>query len=303
MSKLYDVISRLEEVSSKGVIGEELPLQKPSIAEPRDKHVWRRVLLLGILFIILGIAMVVGTTWLRKQLSHKQITPSPKITDVASAPPKTVPVEPPLFPTVAPQETTPSSPLTEEQVSSQVHDRQTVHHNEKETEAITRQFEGTMSIDVADDDITVESVEEFLAAGLFDFQELLEEATSTFPRIFIHDLDIAEAIPEIDPQTATPQYTISTPTLANDQKAKTSRWLHQAELYRHQGEWEGAIRLYQRVWDTSQDPAVANNLAAALIELRRPEEAYTILKETILSAPNDPDIKENLRIVEQILAQ
>ncbi len=85
-----------------------------------------------------------------------------------------------------------------------------------------------------------------------------------------------------------------------DQTAQLSRWLHQAEQRRRGGDWEGAISLFTKVWQISENPAVANNLAASLIQMDRFSEAYEILTKALQKAPNDQDLKENLRVAQQL---
>ena len=89
-------------------------------------------------------------------------------------------------------------------------------------------------------------------------------------------------------------------TAVVDQSAQISRWLHQAERLRMDGEWESAATLFLKVWENSGNPAVANNLAASLIRLDRPEEAYGILKEALEKTPDDKDLQSNFILVRQL---
>ena len=301
MSKLYDVISRLEDVASQEKNGPDvLSPEVNGQPEPeKERRPWKRVLLLALLFIALGVVAIGATAWLQQKFTSRTLSTSPARSSINPEIVLTAPVQDQFPAPIIQEEPSPvdvvqilptNPPLLQKAQTST-------------PENITELFQGTMSIDVAMEDITVESLDYFLQTAIFDLPDFLESDDSWRTTIFIHDLDIAEAINDSSVVIEPVPYTHHDTAAAENLKASSSRWLHQAELYRHNGEWEGAILLYQRVWDISQDPDVANNLAAALIEMNRPEEAHRILKDTIASAPNDPDIKLNLRIVEQILAQ
>ena len=85
--------------------------------------------------------------------------------------------------------------------------------------------------------------------------------------------------------------------------AQLSRWLHQAEQRRKAGDWEGAIALFEKVWLISENPAVANNLAASLMQLNRYSEARKILAKALQKTPNDQDLKQNLQVAQQLVNQ
>ena len=86
-----------------------------------------------------------------------------------------------------------------------------------------------------------------------------------------------------------------------EQTAQLSRWLHQAEQRRKAGDWDGAIVLFKEVWQISENPAVANNLAASLIQLNRLAEAREILAKALQKTPKDRDLKQNLRLIQQLM--
>lgn len=85
-----------------------------------------------------------------------------------------------------------------------------------------------------------------------------------------------------------------------DQTAQLSRWLHQAEQRRRGEDWEGAIALFTKVWQITGNPAVANNLAASLMQLGRWSEAEKILAKALQRAPGDQDLQQNLRVAQQL---
>ncbi len=99
-------------------------------------------------------------------------------------------------------------------------------------------------------------------------------------------------------QSGTPSAASVTTT---DIPADINRWLQQAEACRHRGDWNNAIPLYKKIFNITRDPAVANNLAAALIETRRLREALNILEEARIMAPHDHDIEQNLNVIRQAL--
>lgn len=74
------------------------------------------------------------------------------------------------------------------------------------------------------------------------------------------------------------------------------RILYQAEKVREQGDLPNALILYKKAWSYDPNPAIANNLAAILIQSRQYEEAEEYLKQVIALAPEDEDLRFNLEI-------
>ncbi len=72
------------------------------------------------------------------------------------------------------------------------------------------------------------------------------------------------------------------------------RLLYRAEKLRKLGLKEQALAIYQRVWEKSRNPLVANNLAALLMDKGRYEKALKILEQAAKVSPLDEDIKYNL---------
>ncbi len=75
--------------------------------------------------------------------------------------------------------------------------------------------------------------------------------------------------------------------------------LIQAEEYRMAGKWNLALKSYEKLWGFSKEPDIANNYAGVLIILGKYEDALAILKEALKTAPNDGDIKRNLKIAQR----
>lgn len=300
MSKLYDVISRLEDVAEHDATGFETP--EPSADEKTGKlqSPSVRILLFSLLFIILGSIAVALTAWWQNWFAQQDVTLFSKDVAVQQE------LQPPLPTGVVPlQPLHPAYKNADAQISDNVTPRKT-QDNIPNNELLIVDNEllpDTMGVDIGLRDRTVETIDDFLANLIVDQKDLQKTVPHRNVKIYIHDLDIAEAIVETDQHSADVVFPTSQSTNINARKAKTSRWLHQAELYRHNGEWEGAIALYQRVWNISGEPGVANNLAAALIQVNRLEDALKILHEASNIAPNDPDIKENLKILKQISKQ
>ncbi|BHH84484.1 tetratricopeptide repeat protein [Desulforhopalus sp. 52FAK] len=288
MSKLYDVITRLEDVASQEETGQDAQAPQISEATERVRSPWLRLVVITLLIIVFGIVLIGATAWLQQWFSGNVSFPS------ADQPIKEVLTDPKPTPPAIETDITPSVTGDSSQPRAS---QQTV-------KLITEDFQGVMSIDVATQTLSVESLDQLIESDIFGISNFLDSPKASKFTIFIHDLDIAEAVNEDfnEAETTEPLYSPKN-TSIDDIKAKSSKWLHQAELYRYEQEWEGAIILYQRVWEISKNPDVANNLAAALIEVNRVDEAHIILKETSAAAPHDPDIQQNLRIVEQILGQ
>ncbi|MFT5700358.1 MAG: tetratricopeptide (TPR) repeat protein [Desulforhopalus sp.] len=297
MSKLYDVISRLEDVAAQEKQEPEFSLAKEPKTFHRERAPWLRIVLFSILFIVLGIITVAITAWVQNWFTQHKLSstlnrnrapqhnteqstprPEPAITGEGNAP------------FITPPAVSVKGLLPEEQALNRL---------------IEPHPEMT-SVDVANLNTITESLENIIAGIMEDNKsiqlEIVKTPSENSATIYIHELEVAEVVvPAAVYEEQTSAYSpFRTPT---DDKVRSSRWLHQAELYRHEGEWEGAIALYRRVWDISKDPNVANNLAAALIEVERPEEALEILQEARIAAPNDRDIKQNLEIIKQMLPE
>lgn len=287
MSKLYDVISRLEDVAERDATGFETPeptsgdktkkLQSPSV----------RIIIFCLLFILLGTLAIALTAWWQNWFVQQDVTLFPKDLPVQQQPSLSANITSGTHP--------PDNAAPEK-----VQERTTYHQPLIVDDELLPDI---LDVGMGDRDRTVTTIDDFLKSEHFD--QSVSKATAPLKnvKIYIHDLDIAEAVVEREPISVGRNFPTSQSTIINESKAKTSRWLHQAELYRHNGEWDGAIALYQRVWDITGEPGVANNLAAALIQVNRPEEALKILMEGSNIAPNDPDIKQNLTIIKQLLKQ
>lgn len=288
MSKLYDVISRLEDASVQGGNGFDTVFPDSYQKPEQEQAPWIRILVFAVAFVALGGLTVVFTGWWQDRFSQQGLPVfSSRPVAVAETPTTVVPVTNLLI------EAHPATVTFTE-------NRETDQNSVTDTGDISPE---TMSVDVAETAATVETIDRILQTTSLNTPAPNKPTSSQNTTIYIRELDIAEAEPYQDQDQAPQDQTNSTAeyTKIGDDKAKTSRWLHQAELYRRSGEWEGAILLYQRVWDITGDPGVANNLAASLIEMKRFEEALKILKESSAIAPNDPDIKMNLSIVKRIL--
>jgi hypothetical protein len=304
MSKLYDVISRLEEVAAQDeqepifILADEQPVKK------KNRSPWLRIVLLALAFVVLGSITVALTAWWQNWFIKDTLhtTPPTNQVKVTQAPTPSASLEQPVLPPPAGPANDQTTP-----VSSEVPDATVTPDNTQELTALVESQPALTSVDVANQDSIVMSLEDIINDLKKQHpsvqMEVNRHPSGRSATIYIHELEIAEAITEdeiFDELSPLPTQRLA--ELAED-KAKVSRWLHQAELYRHEGEWEGAIALYRKVWETSKDPNVANNLAAALMEIERPEEALEILKAGNLAAPEDRDIRLNLSIIEQMLSR
>ncbi len=75
---------------------------------------------------------------------------------------------------------------------------------------------------------------------------------------------------------------------------RDKKLLFQAERLRKEGDMISAIRLYKKIWERTQNPLVANNLAALLMKQERYREAKEILQKAIKLSPDDEDLRYNL---------
>lgn len=83
--------------------------------------------------------------------------------------------------------------------------------------------------------------------------------------------------------------------------SRQKKLLYRAEALRKSGRYEQALSLYKKVWNTSHNPLVANNLAAILMEIGRYQEARKILQDALRTSPQDRDLKFNLKQVDLYL--
>lgn len=79
-------------------------------------------------------------------------------------------------------------------------------------------------------------------------------------------------------------------------RVRNKKMLYQAEQRRNQGDVTAAVKIYRKVWKIAKEPAVANNLAAGLLELEQYEEAALIIQQALVFSPDDPDLLYNLEI-------
>ncbi len=80
--------------------------------------------------------------------------------------------------------------------------------------------------------------------------------------------------------------------------ADVKRMLQQAEELQNSGDIRQAADIYENLWDNTQSPLIANNLAACLIVCGRLQEAKAVLKSALKITPHDPDLLYNLSLVQ-----
>lgn len=298
MSKLYDVINRLEEVAAREGENPEIPAEPEfTLVEEKRSPVVRILFIAGIC-IVLGLSAVGGAYWWKNSFPGKNAPATAAPTQVKTEP------APPLEPSSRLQPDTPripekqfvNTPATEEPETAGIAFEEWRSPATVETPQI-------MSVDVAGLNRATDEIEQIIALepDISPMDVPIADGKSSNIKISkLNTITIKERqAPSPKPTEPPPPQEIAGSTA--EDFTKTTRWLHQAEIYRHQGEWDGAITLYKRVFNTTRDPAVANNLAAALIETRRIDQAHKILQEAALAAPDDPDIKQNLQVIQQML--
>ncbi len=77
------------------------------------------------------------------------------------------------------------------------------------------------------------------------------------------------------------------------------RLLYRAEKLRLQGETTRTLALYKTAWQMKPDYALANNIAAILLQSQSYQEAEHFLRKALLITPDDPDLHYNLEIALQ----
>jgi tetratricopeptide (TPR) repeat protein len=77
------------------------------------------------------------------------------------------------------------------------------------------------------------------------------------------------------------------------------RFLYRAEKLRIQGETTRALTIYKKAWKIKQKPALANNIAAILLQSNSYQEAEHFLLQALKLNPEDPDLQYNLNIAQQ----
>ena len=77
------------------------------------------------------------------------------------------------------------------------------------------------------------------------------------------------------------------------------RMLQQAEELRDSGKIGDAERIYEKLWQRTRNPLIANNLAACLIISGELRKARRILEKALKLNPDDPDLHYNLKILEE----
>ncbi len=104
-------------------------------------------------------------------------------------------------------------------------------------------------------------------------------------------------LPDVMPKAAVPERN------RPDYVRLRNALLSQAEEYRQNGQWKLALKSYEKLWQFSKEPDIANNYAGVLIVLGEYGKALKILKEAAKSAPSDKDIMRNMMIAEKKIEQ
>lgn len=282
MSKLYDVISRLDKISpqdEKDTPALEIPFHPP----PRSRSPLLRVVLLSVLLILLGLGCLAGIVWWKNSLAVK---PSPVKNHLVSL--SQVEQQIPASTGTAADIPVPST--VNAAFSSSVFDEEIAVEDiekEKEISALEQGSEHRMDESAGVSAVTSTRAAEGNAAPA---ETIASTAVSDGKGTVV------------EPDALPVRHNISTPptALVFDESSQISRWLYQAEQHRRNGEWAAAADLFRRVWNISGSPAVANNLAACLIRLGQLGEAGTILDKALQKTPDDRDLFSNRQLVEQL---
>lgn len=279
MSKLYDVINRLEEIAEKDAqetMAADIPFQ-PAKAEKRSP--WLRVIILSSVLIFAGIVVLAVTAWLQNWFPGQE-TRLP-IQETLSAPAvETSLEEQPLLDSAGEAPSLAVTPAEQSQPIAQPTPARSVRNTELRLEKTKQQQ--TVPGNSAPTPLPAPTSPDELPPPQKEQDKVVIEP---------QPLTISPSPPKSQRQEKV------------DNTFKIKQWLYQAEQLRKTKRWEAAIVLYGRIWDISKEVGVANNYAASLLQLQRPVEALAILDQALTKAPQDRDLRANREVALQMLGE
>ncbi|MCP3890158.1 MAG: tetratricopeptide repeat protein [Desulfobulbaceae bacterium] len=306
MSKLYDVISRLEDIASKDedeMAAVDIPFQQP---QTEKKSPWIRIAILSGTLVCTGVIVIGATAWWQDWFSLKQPTIQPQSTPPSQTSLQTeshqIPGPVPTVITSAEPQPQPEVPdrvlqkdfLTETVPGTEGHAEPKINPSivvlqpqaSKVVPLIRDDNEdfGGEKIQTDEIDLPIETENRPVNGDVFQDKE--------YPR---------DTVIEPKPLSLEPKPESFTENQVIDNSFKIKQWLYQAEQLRKKDDWQGAVVLYARLWQIAKQPEIANNLAASLMQLNRNKEAYTILESGLLIAPKDRELIQNFEIVKQLI--
>lgn len=265
MSKLYDAIERLEQITE----GEEKTAQEtvPSIPpQPRPSSFIRRPLLFGSLVITIGCLVLVGVVWWQGSFVDLHSSSSDMHTAEVTA---SLPAPP-----------SPASVTESDKVGAQEQD-------DPGKKVVP-------TPDVSGSAPAAASVSPGMNIALSSEMETDDRSGGQPENPVDSNSRNQTMVVEPQPLSSVP---VEDPAAARQRKETTlTRLLLQAEQRRRDQDWQGAVLLYRQVWKASANPAVANNLAAALLKLHKNKQAIEILHAALVVSPDDQDLLNNLRL-------
>ena len=289
MSTLFNALQKLEKQKTDGP---EVPL--PRLASPAPGKANRPFRLLWLLFavMLLAGAGLAGLSWyLQSQippLTSRKIPPPPANAPLPASTPLEAPVPEPVSLPAAEQNSAMLAALTQ--------------HKEQSATGVLPSAKSTKPVPIID------NTEEYIRA-LFADELVLAEKSRAGDR-HIHRLANHGSTAGDQPISS-----VDNKHLAGEKKQKYSpaeisttihadrakRLLYQAERARQMGDMASASQFFAKSWQTLKDPAVANNLAATLIEQKKFTEALAVLNEALRLAPGDEDLLHNQKIARESL--
>ena len=274
MSKLYDVLSRLDEIASRDEKNNHIPEIPFQQTQRKGSSFLLRIVILSGTLIFLGIVVVGITAWWQDWFELRKGASAP-IALNSSALPTDIPIP---IPHIPPEK-------TDEQINSPA------------SAPLAPSPTGNDQIKEWGIDSVVE--EQSLPETIFSAESAIIAETKN--RIInVHQLVVDDFTTEPQPLQISESTESAPAEGVIEQTAQLSRWLYQAEQHRRIGDWEGAVVLFAKVWQKSNNPDVANNLAASLIQMDRLPEARKILQQALKKTPHDQDLKQNMQLVQQL---
>lgn len=294
MSKLYDVISRLEDIAAKDetqMATAEQPFQQ---ASAKKKSPWLRIAVLSSIAITAGFLVIALTMWWKSQL-------------LVESPDSNVVQQPPVL---LPEDSAAKPPAIPDGESSHLEELNNNSFRVEEESPQLTVIPPPSQEKVEENDVIIlqpKTIKRTVSApGL----QLITEENQSIPMgQQSHSVPDVREMEQQQSDTVIEPKPLALVTIAKepvkeqvvDNTFKLKQWLYQAEQLRKHGQWQGAATLFTQIWDISKQPEVGNNLAACLIELDQLDEAKTVLKHALSHSPTDRDLSANLKLVEKML--
>ncbi len=289
MSRLYDAIERLEQIAEEQVTDGQAP--PPEGPRPPQRPSLLRPLLFAAALILVGALVVAGIAWWRN-LAPPAASSSAGTDALSLSRPSSTPAA------VARQQVSAESAGAGAGVRGSVPVQESPASAPLPAEDVAQTPPGTDLASSTDKNTPAGPVPAKAGTGGRSRQGDRPGLGSGTPRPIAARPERRASVSEPDPLPAqgTSRDRPDERGQGRKKEATLARLLLQAEQRRRDQDWQGAVLLYRQVWQESGNPAVANNLAAALIRLHRYDRAIKVLEAALAISPDDRDLRDNLRL-------